>query len=308
MEKETKKFLKFVISIGVILVLLFVLNPISCIGATNRGIRYTFGAAGDEILEPGLQFHAPIVGKIKTWSIKPRTYDLTIDIEQRGAISSDNQIIGLEGKIVWNFDPTKINIIAKQYPSQDDLENIIKNTSYAALKTVIGKFTIFDLAKSQAAISDEAFENLKRMLLQYPITITQFNVTNFDWSGEFDERINQTMAAAQQVKEMEQQAAITEQRSRQAVIQAEADARALVAKAEGQKQAAQLNADAARIEAQGVADANRIRGAPTSLEYQRLLWDYEVKMERAKHLAPGVEVPQYIPLNPAGGIVTLPGR
>jgi regulator of protease activity HflC (stomatin/prohibitin superfamily) len=308
MDEFSKKLLKVIIPIGIIVLLLTIFNPISCVGASDRGIRYTFGAAGDEILQPGMQFHAPIVGKIKTWSIKPRTYDLTIDIEQRGAISSDNQIIGLEGKIVWNFDSSKINIVARQFPNQDDLENIIKNTSYAALKTVIGKYTIFDLAKSQTAISDEAFGNLKRMLTQYPIEITQFNVTNFDWSREFDAQINKTMEAAQQVKEMEQQAAITEQRSKQAVIQAEADARALVAKAEGQKQAALLNADAARIEAEGIADANRIKATPSSLEYQKLLWDFQVKMERAEHLAPGVEVPQYIPLTPAGGMVTLPGR
>lgn len=296
----------------VVLAFIFVLSAITCVKETDRGIMYTLGAAkassADDIVQPGFHLRIPFGQSIKKWSIKPRSYDVEIDIANRGAISKDNQIIGMSGKVVWAFDPVKIHIIAREYPSTDDLIEIIKNTCYAASKEVIGKYTIFDLAANQATIQNAINENLVTQLGRYPIKVTQFNLTNFDWSKDFDQQIQATMNAAQQVRQAEQQANISEQQNRKQLIEAEAAAAASIAKAEGELKTAQIKAEAAKAEAEGIAEANRIKAAPTAMEYQRLLWDYEVKMERAKHLAPGVEVPQYIPLAPNGSAAVITGN
>jgi regulator of protease activity HflC (stomatin/prohibitin superfamily) len=294
------------IPVGAI-ILVLILNPVSCIGPTQRGIHIVGGKPGEEILQPGINFHVPLIGSIKKWDIKPRTYDLTIDIASRGAISSDNQIIGAEGKIVWNFDPEKIAEVARRYPSLDDLENIIKNTSYAALKTEIGKRTIFDLAREQAAISTAALANLKLMLAQYPIEVTQFNVTNFDWSSDFDAQINATMAMKQQVEKAKAEADRTEQEQRKLAIEAEAGAKALVAKAQGELDAAKLRAEAARVEAEGIAAANKLKMEGTSFIFQQAQWKHEEQMAYYEAWN-GVDVSTYLPLTAAGGVVTLPGR
>jgi regulator of protease activity HflC (stomatin/prohibitin superfamily) len=302
---DSVKLVKTIIIAAVVIIAFFVVNPISCIGPAERGIQVIGGQPQDTILLPGINFHVPVIGKIQKYSIGPNTYDLVIDIANRGAVSKDNQIIGAEGKIVWNFDANKIDAMVKRYPNRDSIENIIKNTAYEALKTVIGKYSIYDLPGNMALIGSEAFTNLKQKLTDYPIEITQFNVTNFDWSDEFDKRINDTMAAQQKVREMEQQAAITEQQSKQQVIQAEAQARALIAEAEGKKTAAELNAQALIAEAQGKNEANRLVSQNQSVEWRRL--ELEIQLERAKRWD-GREIPTYLPLNPAGGIVTLPAK
>lgn len=303
---DVKKLLKIVIPILVVILLVSFFNPITCVGASERGVRFKFGAAEDVVLQPGINYHVPIIGRISTWSIKPHTYDVNIPITDRGAISADNQIIGVEGKIVWNFDETKIVTIAKQYPNQADLEEIIKNTSYAAIKSVIGKYTIFRLAESQTAISGEAFQNLKTMLSQYPIVITQFNVTNFDWSPEFDTQINATMQAAQQVRQAEQQANITEQQSRQRVIEADANAKAMESEANGRLIAARLNAEAKIVEGEALAAYNA--SVAQNLSVQTRLKELEIELERAKRWN-GKEVPDSAYIVPGtGAVIPLTGR
>lgn len=312
-EQDGKKMKKDILSklksAGVALVVIIIVVvcwPISCIGASGRGVRYTFGAAGDEVLQPGINFHIPLISQIRTWDIKPNTYDLIININERGAVSSDNQIIGVEGKIVWNLDPSKIIVFVKQYGGDiANLENIIRNSSYESLKATIGQYTIYDLPKSMTKIAEQSLAALMGKLENYPILVTQFNVTNFDWSPEFDQRINETMAATQKVKEMEQQAAIAEQKAKQQVIESEAQAKALVAKAEGEFNAAKLRAEAEIEAARGQNEANRLLSQNFTVEVR--LKELEIELEKAKRWD-GRQVPTYIPLNPAGGVVTLPAK
>jgi len=92
--------LKFLITGIVAIAALAIINPVTCVGPSERGIRVTLGKAHDDILHPGVHFRAPFLDKIETYSISPQTYDLFIPIDQRGAISKDNQLLGAEGKIV----------------------------------------------------------------------------------------------------------------------------------------------------------------------------------------------------------------
>ncbi len=307
------KFVKPLIVVGIVVVLLVALNPFSIIGATERGVRYFLGAAEDEVIPPGLVTHVPIIGSVKRWSIMPKQLRLRIAIDNQGAISKDNQIIGVEATVYWKFDETKIVDIARLY-SEDALRQIIESSAVTSIKTVIGGYTIFDLAQNQANISENVLQRLTAVLGQYPVVVTQLNVSNFDWSSDFDQQINATMEAAQAVRKATEEANISEQQSRKQVIEAEAAAQAKLATAQADADQQKIAADAAlyrsqkeaeaRIaEGQGIAEYNRLISENQQIEMR--LRELEIELERAKRWN-GVEVPQYIPLTAAGGIVTLP--
>jgi regulator of protease activity HflC (stomatin/prohibitin superfamily) len=294
-------------------VLIVVFNPFTIIGATDRGVSYFLGAAGDEVIQPGLATHIPVIGAIRTWSIKPKEFKVKIAIDSNGAISKDNQIIGVESTIYWKFDEARILDIAKQY-SEETLKQIIESSAITSIKTIIGGYTIFDLAQNQANISENVMQRLTSTLSQYPVILTQLNVSNFDWSGDFDKQINATMEAAQAVKKATEEANIAEQQSRKQVIEAEAGAKAKLATAQADADQQKIAADAAlyrsqkeaeaRIaEGQGIAEYNRLIAVNQQIEIR--MRELEIELERAKRWN-GVEVSQYIPLTAAGGVVTLP--
>jgi len=62
-------------------------------------------------------------------------------------------------------------------------------------------------------------------------------------------------------------------------------------------------AEARRLEGQGEADYNRLIGSNFAVQQAR--WNYEVSLMRASKLAPGTDVPMYIPLAPNGSAAVL---
>jgi len=302
-----KNLIKSGIIAAAIILLFIIFNPMSCISANERGLRYTWGAAGDEVLEPGLNYKIPIAQRIKTWSIVPKTTETLIDTKGEGtnaAISKDNQIIGVKVATLWKYDISKLPSIARDWDNQR-IESSLKDYTISVIKSEIGNYAIFDLAMNQDKISDGITEGLKLRVLraELPIIIQSAIIINFDWSAEFDKQVNATMEAAQRVRQAEQQANITEQEMRKLTIEATATANAEVAKAEGELRAADLRRQARVAEGQGIAEYNRLIAQNMQVEIQ--LKQLEIQLERAKRWN-GIEVPTYIPLNPAGGVVTLP--
>ena len=289
--------------------------PVSCVGASERGIRYLFGAAESLVLEPGIQLKVPIFGKIRTWSLEPQKLAIDISIGDDGAISKDNQTIGIRMVAFWRYDADKLYTVATTYPGKS-LENLIASQTNASTKTIIGRYTIFDLASMQAQIGDEILEIINSQLRNYPVTLTQLNISNFDWSAEFDRQITATMEAAQRVRQAEQNANIAEQEQRRLAIEAEAQAKAKIATAEGDLRRAELDAQSLMVKAEAEKNAQIARGEGISqynqlisqnLQIEIRLRELEIELEKAKRWD-GRQVPTYIPLSPNGGIVTLPSR
>jgi regulator of protease activity HflC (stomatin/prohibitin superfamily) len=310
---EIKKLIKpAVIILGMIAVII-IFNPASCVGATERGIRYAFNKPSETTLLPGVHFHVPLIGSIKTWSIVPNKLAIDIPIDSAGAISKDNQIIGVRLVVYWQYDADNIYAIATRYTGQS-IENLLASEANSAIKTVIGTYTIFDLAANQSIIGDKVYQLIQSHVKDLPAKITQLNISNFDWSPDFDKQINATMEAAQRVRQAEQQANIAEQENRRLAIEAEAKAKAQIAKAEGDLKEAELNAQARIVRANAEREAKIAEGEGVrqynhliaqNLQTEIRLRELEIELERAKRWN-GVEVPTYLPLNPAGGVVTLP--
>jgi regulator of protease activity HflC (stomatin/prohibitin superfamily) len=309
------RFLRFLIPVIVIIILVIFAWPFSIVKATERGIRYMFGEATNDVLEPGIHVHAPIVGEIKTWSIVPNKLSIDIPIDNGGAISKDNQIIGARLIVYWNYDESRVYEAATKYTDRA-IENMLASQANASIKTVIGSYTIFDLAANQETIGSRVMESMVKQVTSYPLQVTQLNISNFDWSSEFDTQIQATMNAAQQVKQAEQKANIAEQENRRLSIEAEAQAKAQIARAEGDLRQSEPNAQARIIRANAERDARIAEGEgirqynqliAQNLQTEIRLRELEIELERAKRWN-GVEVPTYLPLTPAGGIVTLPSR
>ena len=297
---------KHAIALFAALIFLFILfGSFEVINPDERALKVTLGEVSDQSYGPGVQMKLPMVSHFETVSTKPITQDVNIEVGAKGAVSADNQTIGLAATVAWTYDTARVRELVTRYPDRSTLESIVNNTTYEALKAEIGKYRIFDLAKSAGKIATEAKSAAAVKLKDYPVTITQINLTNWDWSDDFDNQIKATMNTQQRVAVAKAEADRVEQEQRAISIKAEAAAKASVATAEGDKQAAILRAEAKRAEGQGIADYNRLiaQNLETELKFRQL----EIDKIRASKWD-GRQVSQYIPLTAAGGIVELPAR
>ena len=310
------KLIRLIVGVIALVLILIFLNPFTIVKGNERGIRYLFGRPETTVLQPGLHAKTPIVGGIKKFSMVPQKLALNIDIGDLGAISKDNQTIGTRIVVYYKLDESNLYDVATKFSTQLSLENPIYSQINSSIKTIIGTYTIFELAEQQDTIGIDLLKALQKHLSQYPITITQVNVSNFDWSEEFDRQINKTMTAAQKVKQAEQLAKIAEQENKRLIIEQKAKAEALEAEAQGKLNATKLEAEAAIakaegekqakiLEAEGIQRSNQLLAQNLTVELR--LRELEIEKIKAERWD-GREIPNYIPLTPAGGIVTLPSK
>ena len=295
----TKKKILFVIL--ALLALVTYVNSCSVVKQRERGVEYVFGKVSGGVIKPGLKFHAPFVSRIQKYSIAPKTFEATFPVGNAGAITRDMQTVGTTVNVKYAYDEARIMDIATRY-GDSVIESAMKSNIIASVKEVVGRYSIYELVEKQPEVTNCVSESILARMVDYPITISQTTITNWDWSDDFDRQIKETANRTQQVKQAEQEANI-----------AAANAQKLVKEAEAKKQAVQLEAEAALIKAQNEAKAKQAEAdgiayynakVAQNMVVQERQWKHEEQMAYYEKWD-GVLVPDYIPLTAAGGIVNL---
>ena len=300
------KLLKKLIISGVALLVFLVatINSCSIVQQRERGVKYVLGKVEGNIIQPGIVFHAPFVSKIKTYSIAPKTFEAKFPVGTEGAITKDMQTVGTTVNVKFAYDEQRIMDIATRY-GDSVVESAMKSNIIASVKEVVGQYSIYDLVEKQPEVTSRVAESILARMADYPITISQTTITNWDWSEDFDRQIKETANRTQQVKQAEQEANIAAANAQKLVKEAEAKKQAMQLEAEAQLIKAQNEAKAKQAEADGIAYYNAKVAQNMTVQQQQ--WKHEEQMAYYEKWD-GNLVPQYVPLTAAGGIVNIPSK
>lgn len=301
--------------LGVVLILLLIGGCNSCqvVEPDERGVVVRMGEIqSDEPLQPGLHWKMPFVTDIETFSIVPKTYEVTFTVGDDGAITKDMQTLGATVVVRYNYDETRIVEIVKKYRNSNVIENAMKDCIKASLKEITGKYSIYDIVGKQDSITIKLARTvLNRMQENYPIEINSTTITNFDWSEDFDAQIKETARRTQQVKSVEQEALIAAAEAQKMVKKAEAEKQAIELQAQSAIAKAKGQSEAKIVEAQGEAEAKKLAADAQAYENQKIAqnlatmqaqWNYEINLARAKNWN-GKEVPDAAYVVPGTGAV-----
>jgi len=300
-----KKFTKAIIAgVVALIVLVLLASTYTVVEPSERGVMVTLGEVTGGVLEPGMHFHAPFISTIKTYSIVPKGMNATFSVGKDGAITKDMQTVGSQVTVFYRYDENKILDAVTKY-NESILENAITRSLVACVKESVGKYSIYELVENQDKITSDVSKNLVTRLADYPIEVTQLTISNWDWSDDFDKNIKETMNRTQQVRQAEQDLKLAETNAQKQVAEAEAQKKAIEQTAEADLIKAQKAAQAKQVEADALAYYNAKVAQNQALEIK--LKELEIELERAKRWD-GREVPEYIPLTAAGGIVTMPSK
>ena len=90
-----KKLIKNLVLCGVIglLALVTILNSCTVISPNERGVKVTLGQVQGDVLQPGMNFHAPFITTIRKFRLEPKTYEVSFSCGQDGAITKDMQTV-----------------------------------------------------------------------------------------------------------------------------------------------------------------------------------------------------------------------
>lgn len=312
-----------------LIAIIVVVNCFAIVGPTERGLIVTMGKPSTEVLSPGAHLKLPFFQTLETWDLTPIEYEKTFPVGVDGALSKDQQTLGIRFVLYWTYDEDRIYEAATKYKTEDSVYQPLSSAIKSALKNEVGKWSVEEIISNQSIVQNNvrtAAEN-DPDVVKLPIIIQSFKIGDWDWTEDYDAMIKKTMARKQEVEQMKQEVALAEQEAQKEVkkaealrdaqvltseaarIKAEGDAAAIKANAEGAAEAARLKAEGEAAAMKALADAElyeaqQIQKAASMKQAQ---WAHEEAMAELEAWN-GKKVSDVMVMTPSGTLTTVTGK
>lgn len=243
--------------IAVFILLSFVSCGVEVVETGHRGVKTTWGKVVSESLPEGLYFYFPIGSDIHVLDTRVLKWD-----PEGGTVAYTKDVQQAEIRFVLNYrlDPTKAHIIF-QTVGRDWSQKLVGQVVHEEIKREFGQHNAVDIVFQRDKASRVIEETITRKLAAREVVVTGFQITNIDYTPEFEHAV--------EAKVIAQQKAIEEQNR---TVQIREQATQKIETAKGAAEARVLNAEA---EAKSI----RLRGQalsenPKLIEWQTIIeWD-----------------------------------
>lgn len=236
----------------------------STVPVGSTGVVVTLGQTQSMTLGEGFHVKAPYITRIVSMDNRIQKQEVSA-----AATSKDLQAISTTIDVNFHLSPGNSNSMY-QTIGQNYSEILLAPAIQESVKNVMAQYSAEQLITQRSTVSVSIREELENRMTEYGVIIDEFNITNFQFSAEFDAAIE-----AKQVAEQNKLKAQTEKEQR--IIEAEAAAREKEVAAEAEANAtlakANAEAEATRVKAEAEAEANqKLNQSLTSgiLDYQAI--------------------------------------
>lgn len=190
--KESKQIKKIII-IGVIaaLVLIILAGCFSSIPTGCVGIKTRFGKAQEGVMQEGLNFKLPFIEKIV--QIDCRTKKIETISE---ASTKDLQTVNTSIAVNYNVNKDDANKLYREVGKEYETI-IISPAILESIKSTMAQYTAEELITKRSEVSAKIQTTLNGKISGRGFKITEFNVTNINFSNEYNKAI-ETKAVKQQ--------------------------------------------------------------------------------------------------------------
>ena len=208
-----------------LLLLIILCNPIAMVGVGERGVKVTLGKVSPESYTEGVHFVTPFIQKIHTMDVKtqksnPATTVFTKDIQQARLVYVVN----------YNLQPENVHKMYREV-GKDYKEKILIPIVEGTVKNVIGGWNASDLIANRAKATNDILATLKEQLNDNYIDVTDFQITDIDYSDAFERAIESKVTAEQEALKAKNQTVQVQEEAKQKVISAEAEAKSMAIRA-----------------------------------------------------------------------------
>jgi len=241
-------------AIGAIVLLILAFSSIYVVSEGERGVL-TRNGAFVAVMEPGLGFKVPIIDSVTDMEIRNMRIETPVHV-----YSSDTQQYEAAVSVNYDLNPAEVERIFKSegvYYADRRLKPLVETI----LKEVAGKYSAQRTIQERDVFGAAVRDAIRVEAQRYGINVTEVQITNIDFTDQFENAIETAMLAKAKVEEerniLEQKRISAETR----VVEATAQANALREQAQGEADAVRFaaEAEAIRIAQIGEAEAEAIR-------------------------------------------------
>jgi len=203
----------------------------------TRGIQIYFGDLQDEVLEPG--FYTSMLTRIVPVSVQVQATEARAE-----ATTNDLQNVSTEVTLNWSRDPVQVRMQYQKYPVIE--ARIIAPAIQESVKSVTAQYTATDLVQKRQQVKDKIEALINERLMPIGVVIDQVNITNFQFSKEFNNAIEQKVKAEQEALRAKEELEKTKIMAQQEEARAQGAKAAALLRAEGEAKAIDIRGEALR--------------------------------------------------------------
>lgn len=220
MANEVKLVIAGVTAVVIIIVALL-LNPITFVGAGERGVVLNWGAVSDTTFDEGLNWKIPFKQRVKKMDVTTQKEE-----QEASAASKDLQIVTATVAVNYHLDPNKVNTIYQQL-KRDYKARVIEPTIEEYIKKTTSKYTAEELITKREEVKEDLKLGITESLATSGIIVDDIFITNFAFSAQFDKAIESKVTAEQDALRAENDLKRVRFEAEQRVAEATAEAEAI---------------------------------------------------------------------------------
>jgi len=201
------------------------------------GIQVYFGDLQQEVLKPG--FYTSVLTNIILISTQVQATDAKSE-----ATTNDLQNVQTQITLNWSRAGDSVRMQFEKYPSIES--RIIAPAIQESVKSVTAQYTATDLVQKRQEVKDKIEALIKERLGPVGILVDQVNITNFQFSNEFNNAIEQKVKAEQEALRAKEELEKTKIVAQQEEAKAMGAKAAAILRAEGEAKAIDIQGEALR--------------------------------------------------------------
>ncbi len=214
-----KANIKILLIIAIVL-LIMIPSTFTTINSGEVGVRVRFGKALDNPVNEGINIKIPFVEDIEKVNIKVQKIEVNTN-------SSSKDLQDVDMSIAVNYHINRENAIDLYKNVGMSYENVVLEPAIEeSIKAVTSKYTAEELITQRSDVSDKCMEELKKKVEKYGIIVNDFNLTDFNFSPEFEKAIEEKQVAEQKVLTAKQELEREKIEAEKKIVAAEAEKQA----------------------------------------------------------------------------------
>ncbi len=206
----------------IVVVLLVLGGAFVQIGPGERGVLMTFGAVHPGVLEPGLHFKLPFMQTVAKMNVQVQNSQAT-----ESAASLDLQDVSTTIATNWHILPADAEWVYQHVGSERALiSKVIRPAISNAVKAVTAHYNAEDLIVQRDAVRGRIEAQIRSALQPFRVVVDAVNVTDFHFSRQYAEAIEQKQVAQQRALQAEYDLDRAKVQAQRKIVEATAQAQA----------------------------------------------------------------------------------
>ena len=222
---------KFLGSAAAVIVVLFILflivfQPMTIVGVGERGVKVTLGQTSPIALEEGVHFVMPFISTVKKMNVKTVKSNIATMAQ-----SKDIQQARIVYVVNYNLQPENAPKMWRTV-GRDYVSVVVMPTVEGIVKDTIGKWNAQDIVANREKVASEVLFKLNEKLGPKYINVSDFQITEIQYSQAFEQAIESKVTAEQEALKAKNKTVQVQEEARQKIIASEAEAKSMAIRAQ----------------------------------------------------------------------------